>query len=170
MKQIIVLIFTLLCASNAHSSLIYDFTGDCTVGCTGSVTGVLTLNDSYSPGDLLENVDFISWVFSSSSQNYTVNGTFGFSSVGRISLPSISGLAITTGSFGYIDYTGSGTVMRDFGDGTWASLAAGLSTPNIDGNNANWSVRETQIPEPTSLALLGLSLVGLGFSRKKKNA
>ena len=45
---------------------------------------------------------------------------------------------------------------------------AGTNTQSVSGLFDNYNVPSTQVPEPGTLALLGLGLAGLGFARRRK--
>jgi hypothetical protein len=54
-----ILLATILPAS-ARAAVIYDWSADCETGCTGTASGVLTLIDTYTPGDPFTSSEFIS--------------------------------------------------------------------------------------------------------------
>ena len=58
----------MLAFSNAtFAATTFYWEADCTSGCTGTASGVLTLVDTYVPGDPFTESDFISWEYTSSS-------------------------------------------------------------------------------------------------------
>ncbi len=163
-----VLVFSVFVAStNAYGDVIYDWSGSCTDGCTGSVTGVLVLADTYAPGTLLEDSHFLSWSYTSSTQSYTVPGDFGFKETEGLILPVTAGKeAFNSGSSNrWIDYTG-GATYQIFYSTSWGS-----QTPaQLDwGTGSRWTLR-AGVPEPTTIALMGLGLAGIGLRRRKIKA
>jgi hypothetical protein len=59
-------------ASAARANIVFDFSGECASGCTGTATGVLTLADSYMFGANLTVPDFISFTYTSSDRDFTI--------------------------------------------------------------------------------------------------
>ena len=78
---------------------------------------------------------------------------------GTLSPTGVLTLANPSGFNGPGSYLGGNTFVIDitYGDSTPAS-------PDIE----DWTFTRTSVPEPTTLALLGLGLAGVGFMRRRK--
>jgi hypothetical protein len=85
----------------ANAEVVYNFEGTCVGGCTGTATGVLTLEDTYTPGTPLQNADFISFSYQSTSGSFTIDDTTFLEfqliagQIDRGILPAISGPALS---------------------------------------------------------------------------
>jgi hypothetical protein len=138
-KASLLFLFFLASTNYASADVVYNFEGDCDGGCTGTATGVLTLEDTYTPGTPLQDADFISFSYQSTSGSFTIDDTtfFEFQLIAgepnRGILPAISGPAL---SYIGLDGIGSGTSLQ-------ACPLDGLpANPcNNEGNSSNrWSV------------------------------
>lgn len=179
-KILSLLLFTLisLSTSKAYAVVIYDFFGACDAGCDYLARGVLTLNDSYTPGNQVARDDYVSWRFYSSAGAYDLNS------------PSVSGIS---GFFGMLPkYAGTSNFMIDFGgdntffltgtrdfgepasEGDWLNTGPEPSACAIyDCENFNFVVAQglkhawiRRVEEPT-MALMLLAFVGLNFWIRK---
>ena len=148
-------------AGPAHATVIYDWSGTCTDGCTGTATAVLTLAPSYVPGSPFGS-DFVSFSFTSSGPDFSLSIPPLTALPPMGDLPPVSGPALTdvtiTDGFSY-NFTSAPS-------GAWGMLN---STPVIpQGVEGTFVLRTAAVPEPGSLTLFTFALGALVFLRKRR--
>lgn len=151
---------SLLVAIPAHADIIYDWSGQCWVGCNGTATGVLTLDDAFNglPGD--QSRFFLSWEFTSDTSSYLVQ-------------------ASTPAQYQF-DWFLNGFELREPGrtlfltDAPFLTWLSGVPIPGLNPAGEVDMVSggivgpiSGSVSAPTSLALLGAGLLVIGLGRRR---
>ena len=174
MKRAILLIL-LLSPISANAAMIYLFEGECSIGCTGTATGTLTLADTFDITPT--SADFLSFSFTSSNGSYTVPGDGDFL---EIFAPSTGPFPVNVGTAdAFIDWTGTRSyfvtateIFNSFlsgnEDATWASRLAD-GTIIEAGLSYTWTRVDdvAAVPIPGAVWLFLTAMAGFGFFRKK---
>jgi len=179
----IALSFALVLSSNAHSAFIngeFSYAGLTSFDTTfsGDTLTAITFDSTPFPGNI-----FVNSTFGDFDQ---FNGTFGTISDILIPEPFVSIDPLITLNNGPSTSTFSLTSINvdtsNFGDGLGSIILSGsgmLSLTNHENTDANWIMTlnlsdrtssfsgTTAVPEPSALALLGLGLIALSFTRRK---
>jgi len=161
-----------LFAGLSHASTIttFSFTGDCS-DCTGQATGTLVLQN-YTLGDPLETSNFVSFAYSSNLISFGADSLDSFEGILEGVLPvDLPGPAIVSienivVSPGCEDCEELGFYSVNYNSNAWT-----LGVQDY-GTNGIWSAaaQNTAVPEPSSLAMLGVALAGLVAWRQRRRS
>jgi hypothetical protein len=147
---------------------IFTFTGTCSVDCTGTATGILTLTGAYTQGNTLSATDFVSFDYTSNANTFDYNWNPSTVVTGTIpvDLPADATMTIqgATGvSFSFASNASTG--------GWCVGYGLTLCTPQ---NNAdaglNGSFSATPLPATLPLFAGGLGFVGYLTRRRKQRS
>ena len=140
-------------AATAFFPIVMDGTGDY-AGLEG--TGSVTFNDfTFSPGLLPNPVEPL-WAFATGGRTYIFI-------LRAVDLPVVHQDATS------LVLAGSGDLFIDDGAGTFELTPADWNfSGNIAGSRFGFSAANNAVPEPTTVGLLGLGLVGLTAAGKKR--
>jgi PEP-CTERM motif len=145
-------------AAPARADIVFDFSGVCDSGCTGTATGVLTLAESYTFGSDLTLASFVSFHYSSSDISFDV--------------PKAAGLLFSGG----LNANGSivGTDLAIVGEHEFGVFPGGefvvdvTDTGGDKGSTSDFTLVSGGVPEPTTWAMMLLGFAGLSFAKYRK--
>ena len=187
MKRLAAWLACSLLSGAASAVVIYDFEGDCAVAsdCNGTATGVLTLDDAYTPGTTVTSSDFISLSYSSSQGSFVVPDDLAFIEVFSGVLPEVAGPSVDWVSIDFAEGNSglnacSGVLNSEincFTAGWWyvEFFPVGIGDDGGDFNDRDhgtthtWTLRDPAVvPAPPAIWLLVTGSAGLGLMRRKQ--
>ena len=157
----------LFSAAPARADTVFDFSGVCDSGCTGTATGVLTLVDFFDDDNgMVNNSTFISFEYSSSSGSLAINLADGGSADGFVYDDGrpFGGLFV---------YSSSGLPFFEAPSQDHFDAATTLDPDTDDvGSSVSFVQVSGAIPEPSTWAMMLLGFAELGYAgyRKAKRA
>jgi hypothetical protein len=143
-------------AAPARADTVFDFSGVCDSGCTGTATGVLTLVDFFDDDNgMVDDATFISFEYSSSSGSFLITLADGGSANGHVYDDGRP--------FGGL-FVSSSTGLPSF-DATPDEFEVALDSATEDiGSSFNFLQVKGAIPEPSMWAMMLLGFAGLGYA------
>jgi hypothetical protein len=179
--------------SSAAASVVYDWQGTCTLGCTGTATGELTLTGG-TPTTFTKS-QFVSFEFTSSDGTFFLDNTSPY--LNALGGGSFGGMSLEENAFGpntlplwqfASQNTPLPTLTQSPDPGIWQFLYGSYFWQCLDANCTAWtndvirnvgvdevfSVRQNAspapepMPEPSALSVFGLGLLGLGAMRRRR--
>jgi hypothetical protein len=185
------------CTMAARADVVFDFSGTCTIHCSGTATGVLDLTNAYVFGSTITAADFVSFSYTSSDINFTITHASspifmgGLNADGTI-VDEMGVFAIGVGNFPTFDIedkvnfdAAAGLMAGELGTSATFIPAATLlpaalplsdiasisnETDSVGQSGKATTAPQTPIPAPLLLFATGLSAIGLLSWRRKRKA
>jgi hypothetical protein len=151
-------------AAPARANIVFDFSGVCEFGCSGTATGVLTLADSYTFGADITAADFISFNYSSSSFSLdftSADAPFfrgGLNADGSFNAESLLGIQSSSGEIPYFMAAVSAVSPLSL----WGSTSA--DNKSDGGSSFTFALAGGAVPEPSIWTMMLIGFAGLGFA------
>jgi PEP-CTERM motif len=146
----------------ARANVVFDFSGTCTEGCSGTSTGVLTLADSYVFGSDITAADFVEFQYVSSDENLVIASTDAPAIVGGL---NADGSLNSAGQFS-LTVTPDVPVFGPFFEAnTQQYTAETFEEAQLDfGNPYAFTLVNGAVPEPATWAMMLAGFAGLGWA------
>jgi PEP-CTERM motif len=153
-----------LSPEGAKADKVFDFSGACSSGCSGTATGVLTLTDAYVYGSDIALSDFISMDYSSSHLNFDLTSLSsvqgGLNSDGSLVGGVTGALGFNpTGPYPFFELSG----LTKFSAGVSNGVA------NLDfGLHGGFTPVGSSVPEASTWAMMLAGFAALGFAIRRR--
>jgi PEP-CTERM motif len=166
LRQAATTLFLLVASTEiASANIVFVFSGNCSFGCIGTTTGVLTLSNAFISGGVTPS-NFVSLSYVSSDISFTITNS---------EIPSLRGDLNHDGHpLGELEIIASGP-FRDFdfnNDPFLPTFTAdvGPNPLHIDGIDTSFLTSiSAAVPEPSTWAMLLLGFAGIGFLAYRRN-
>ena len=161
LRQVATTLFLLVASTEtASANIVFDFSGTCTTGCTGTATGVLTLTNAYVYGTALTVSDLVSFQYTSSDITFTIlPGPNTFLAGG------LNADGTQTAVFDLDSYTNPplGETYFDTAGPFESQLPSGLHDSGLNG------AFTAAVPEPSTWAMMLLGFAGIGLLANRRS-
>lgn len=162
-KPLLALAFTgLFVAGSAQAALSDLTTWNTSLGAGGSVSLATNNAIMYATSSISQNVNYATsfdWFFN--AEDYLPYNDYGWF--------SLDGVVTTLASVSSVgDYGNSGWNTYTFGSAFTGLLAFGSTNVGDTQLDSTLTIKNVNVPEPATLALLGLGLAGISLAKKRK--
>ncbi|MEM9439467.1 MAG: hypothetical protein AAGA73_03385 [Pseudomonadota bacterium] len=150
--------------SDAEASVYYNWSGECSIGCSGTSYSTLELSNSYEGGTRLRDQHFVSFSYTSSNGTFQVPGD---ANLRRIS-GSLPADGASDGANLFLRFSGLNFQIT-LENGFWGTIFNSGGIYEV-GVGSSWSSGDSSVSVPAPASLLALigALLALAFVWRRR--